>query len=173
MDMMAMVQNLTYGLYVTGAWDEENGRYSGHVIDAVAQLSMDEEPTVVASVMNTCYTKSLIEKEGVFVLSILPADVDPFVLANFGFQCGRDVSKWENVPYTLRGGFPVLDEAVAWVQFRVADKRVMGTHTAFFCHPTDAEALNPGKDPLRYADYFTKLKNPAMEAFQAFKQGTK
>jgi len=168
-----MAQNLTYGLYVTSVWDEANGRFGGHVIDAVAQLSMGEPPTVVASVLNTCYTQSLIEKEGVFSLSILPANVDPFVIANFGFQCGRDVSKWENVPHTLREGLPALDEAVAWVKFQVIDKRVMDTHMAFFCNPVAIEALHPDKEPLRYADYFTKLKAPAMAAFQERQAGMK
>jgi flavin reductase (DIM6/NTAB) family NADH-FMN oxidoreductase RutF len=121
--------------------------------------------------MNKNYSKGCIAEQGVFNLSILPEDVDPFVIANFGFQSSKDVAKWENVPHTERAGLTTLDSAVAWTQFRVIDKRVMGTHTAFFCVPVEVEYLNKDKEPLRYADYFTKLKDPAMAAFAAWKQG--
>jgi hypothetical protein len=52
----------------------------------------------------------------------------------------------------------------------VTDIREMGTHTAFFTVPTEADYLNGELEPLRYADYFTKLKTPAFAAFQAFKE---
>jgi flavin reductase (DIM6/NTAB) family NADH-FMN oxidoreductase RutF len=163
---------MTYGLYVISVRDAANGgRAGGFIIDAACQLSMDAEPTFVFSVMNKNYSKELIDKEGVFNLSILPTDAAPFVIGNFGFQSGRDAAKWENVPYTERAGLPVLDGAVSWARFLVTDRRVMGTHTAFFCTPAEAEYLNEGKEPLRYADYFTKLKEPVMAAFAAFQEG--
>jgi flavin reductase (DIM6/NTAB) family NADH-FMN oxidoreductase RutF len=169
MDINALFK-LTYGLYVIGVKDEANDRPGGFIIDAVAQISMDDEPTVIVSVMNKNYSKENIDKQGVFNLSILPEDVDPFVIANFGFQTSKEVDKWVNVPHTLKAGLPVLDSAIAWVQFKVIDKRVMGTHTAFFCTPVDAEVLADGKNPLIYADYFSKLKDKTMQAFREFKE---
>jgi flavin reductase (DIM6/NTAB) family NADH-FMN oxidoreductase RutF len=169
MEINALSTKLTYGLHVISVYDKANDRPAGFVIDAVCQLSMDEPPTVVFSVMNKNYSKNCIKDAGVFNFSILPESVDPFVLANFGFQTSKDVSKWDNVPYTLRAGLPVLDQAISWAQFKVTDLREMGTHTAFFTVPTEAEYLNGDLIPLRYADYFTKLKEPAFAAFKAFK----
>ncbi|GHU62898.1 hypothetical protein AGMMS49983_05230 [Clostridia bacterium] len=170
MDMNALATKLTYGLHVISVQDQANDRPGGFIIDAVCQLSMDVPPTIVFSVMNKNYSKDLIKTEGVFNLSILSESVDPFVIANFGFQSSKDISKWENVPYTLRAGLPVLDEAVSWGQFRVTDIREMGTHTAFFTVPTESEYLNGELIPLRYADYFTKLKEPAFAALKAFQE---
>jgi flavin reductase (DIM6/NTAB) family NADH-FMN oxidoreductase RutF len=170
MEINALATKLTYGLHVVSVPDTAHARPAGFIIDAVCQLSMDEPPTVVFSVMNRNYSKDCIKAEGVFNLSILPVSVDPFVIANFGFQSSKDAAKWDNVPHTLRAGLPVLDQAVSWGQFKVTDLREMGTHTAFFCVPTEADYVNGDLEPLRYADYFTKLKEPAFAAFRAFKE---
>jgi flavin reductase (DIM6/NTAB) family NADH-FMN oxidoreductase RutF len=171
MDTGALTKKLTYGLYVIGVKDAENGgRFAGFVIDAVCQISSGEEPIVLCSVMNKNYSKDCIAKEGVFNISVLPDDVDPFIIANFGFQSSKDVSKWENVAFELKAGLPVIPEAISWAQLKVKDIRVLDTHTAFFCVPVETDYLNENKEPLRYADYFTKFKEPALKAFQAFKE---
>jgi len=173
MDTNALATKLTYGLHVISVKDAEHGgRPAGFVIDAVCQLSMGEEPLVVFSVMNKNYSKDCIAKEGVFNFSILPVDVDPFIIANFGFQSSKDVSKWDNVEHEIKAGLPVLPSAISWAQFNVKDIRVLDTHTAFFCVPVEIEYLNKDKEPVRYADYFTKLKAPAFAAFEAFKSKT-
>lgn len=161
---------MTYGLYVISVKDAEHGgRPAGFVIDAVCQLSMGEEPVIVCSVMNKNYSKDCIAKEGIFNISILPEDVDPFVLANFGFQSSKDVAKWENVDFELKAGLPVIPEAISWGQLKVTDSREMDTHTSFFCVPVEVGYLCEDKEPIKYADYFTKLKGPAFAAFQAYK----
>lgn len=170
MEINALAQKLTYGLHVVGATDAENGRSCGFIIDAVCQLSMGDEPVVVFSVMNGNYTKDCILKERVFNLSILPDDVDPFIIANFGYQSSKNVSKWNNVDYEIKAGLPVIPSAVSWAQLKVLDHRVFDTHTAFFCTPLEAEYLNAEKTPLRYADYFTQFKDRAFAAFQAYKE---
>ncbi|MDR0854307.1 MAG: flavin reductase family protein [Clostridiales Family XIII bacterium] len=164
------LNKLSYGLYVTGVRDEANDRVTGHICDAVAQLSMGEKPQVVVSIMNKNYTKDCIEKSGEFTLSVLPDTVDPFVIGNFGFQSGKDVSKWPNVPHNVVDGLPILCEAVSYVRLKVIDKRVMDSHTAFFCEAIGGEVLHEDKTPLIYADYFKELKDLVMAAFTAFKE---
>jgi flavin reductase (DIM6/NTAB) family NADH-FMN oxidoreductase RutF len=164
------LNKLSYGLYVTGVKDEANGRLSGHICDAVCQLSMGETPQVVVSIMKGNYTRECIEQTGEFTLSVLPETVDPFVIGNFGFQSGREVDKWPNVPHSVIDGLPVLSEAISYVRLKVIDKRVMESHTAFFCEPIGGSVLHDDKTPLLYADYFKELKNLVMEAFTAFKE---
>jgi flavin reductase (DIM6/NTAB) family NADH-FMN oxidoreductase RutF len=163
------LSKLSYGLYVTGVWDKTNGRLTGHIVDAVAQLSMGDNPIVVVSVMNQNHTRECVENVNEFTLSVLPEDVDPFVIGNFGFQSGRDADKWTQVPHTIVDGLPYLNEAVSYIRFKVVDKRVMNTHTAFFCEPIGGEVLHEEKTPLIYADYFKGLKDKVFEAFSAHK----
>jgi flavin reductase (DIM6/NTAB) family NADH-FMN oxidoreductase RutF len=75
--------NLTYGLYVIGVKTEEG--YGGCIVDAVAQVSMAEAPNLVLGSMIKNFTNERIKAEGEFTLSILPANVNPFVL--FKFVC--------------------------------------------------------------------------------------
>jgi flavin reductase (DIM6/NTAB) family NADH-FMN oxidoreductase RutF len=167
----ALTKSLTYGLHVVSVRDSLQDRNAGFIIDAVCQISSGDEPIVLCSVMNKNYSKNCILGEKVFNLSVLPDDVDPFILANFGFQSSKDIPKWDNVSFELTEGLPIIPEAVAWAQMKVKDIREMDTHTAFFCVPVFAGYLNQGKNPVRYADYFTKIKEPAFAAFQAFKAG--
>lgn len=172
MDPTAL-HKISYGLYVISVKDEANNRNAGFVIDAVAQISMGEIPTIIFSVMNKNYCKDCIDKEGVFNFSILPKNVTPFIIANFGFQTSKEVDKWANIEHSEKFGLPIIDEAIACAQMKVIDKRVMDTHTTFFCNPVDAEVLNPDKTPLIYGNYFIDLKDKVMAAFKEFKASQK
>ena len=107
MDETALFK-LTHGLYVLGAVDEDNGgRLVGSIVDGVMQVA--NKPLIIAlSCHNRSYTKSCIEKSGRFSLSVLCQSVDPFVVANFGFQTSEKVDKWANVPYFVEDGLPYL-----------------------------------------------------------------
>ena len=96
---------LTHGIYVLGAKDEAQNRFCGSIVDGVMQVA--NKPVVVAlSCSNTSYTKECIESSGEFSLSVLCKDVDPFVVANFGFQTSREVNKWDNVKSVQKDGLP-------------------------------------------------------------------
>jgi flavin reductase (DIM6/NTAB) family NADH-FMN oxidoreductase RutF len=166
MDKEAL-QKFSYGLYVVGVKGKDY--FGGCIVDAVAQLSMQENPTIVLASMLQNETNRLIKEKSEFTLSVLPESVDPFVIGNFGFQSARDVDKWENVPYEVKDDLPVLKEALSFVRLNVQEKIELETHTAFICKTKDAEVLHDGK-PLIYADYFTKLKDKVMTAFMEFKK---
>jgi flavin reductase (DIM6/NTAB) family NADH-FMN oxidoreductase RutF len=168
MDKKAL-EKFSYGLYVLGV-KSDKGYYGGCIIDAVAQLDMAEKPTVVCSSMKQNESNRLVHKFGEFTLSVLPEDVDPFVIANFGFQSARDVEKWPNVDFVEKDGLPYLAKAISHVRLRVTDAIELSTHTAFVCETVDAFLGEAGGAPLIYADYFTKLKDAAMTAFSDFKK---
>ncbi|MDR0785352.1 MAG: flavin reductase [Treponema sp.] len=160
---------LSYGLYVVGVKKEE-GRFGGSVVDAVAQVAAGDQPALVLSSMKNNLTNALIKSAGRFTLSILPANADPFVVANFGFQSARDADKWANVPYSLKDGLPVLDCAIAFVNCNVIESKELGTHTLFICEIVDAQNGETAAKPLLYADYQENMKAAAGEAFKKFKE---
>jgi flavin reductase (DIM6/NTAB) family NADH-FMN oxidoreductase RutF len=100
---------LSYGLYVTGV-ETENGP-GGSVVDSVAQVSHGDPQRVALGSMNKNFTTESIKRTGEFTLSVLGQDIDPFVIANFGFQSARDpaIKKWDNVGHSVKDGLPVLD----------------------------------------------------------------
>jgi len=159
------LHKISYGLYIVGT--EIDGKYAGCVVDAFIQ-STSTPPTVILCSIKANQTNEAIRQRGEFTVSILGEDVDPFVIANFGFQSGRNVDKWANVPHKIVDGLPVLEKAVAFLRCRVTEAKELSTHTAFFCDVTDAW-LGEG-EPLIYGDYQKSMKTKAMEAFKAFKE---
>ncbi|MDR1728099.1 MAG: flavin reductase [Acidobacteriota bacterium] len=166
MDETALYK-ISYGLYVVGVKAE--GRFGGCVVDAVAQVSSGKPPMVILGSMNNNQTNRRIKEGCEFTLSVLPEDVHPFVIANFGFQSAQDADKWANVRHTVSDGLPVLDDAVAYLRCKVAEAKELATHTVFFCEVADAwKGANAAK-PVVYGDYQATMKPAAVAAFKAYK----
>lgn len=166
MDQRAF-SKLTYGLYVAGVKDPA-GRFCGSLVDAVAQVAMGSRPYVALGSMNKNYTTEVLLQTGLFTLSVLPADAEPFVLADFGFQSGRNIDKWANVTFEVYNDLPVLKSSVARLLCRIDSMRIFETHHLFVAEIIEADHI--GGEPLIYADYFTRLKGPVAEAFKIYKQ---
>ena len=159
------LHKLSYGLYVTGV---QNGQgFGGCVVDAFMHTTESPATAVLCS-MQRSLSNALIKERRAFTLSVLPNDVDPMVIANFGFQSARAADKWAHAEHTMRGGLPALACACAGLLLRVTDLRELSTHTLFFCDIEDA--WTGEGDPLLYAEYQRSLKQATMAAFQALKQ---
>lgn len=157
---------LTHGLYILGAAD--NGRPVGSVVDAVMQVA--NKPVVIAlSCNNQSYTKECIERTGVFGLSVLCKGVDPFVIANFGFQSSRSIDKWENVDYCIRDGVPYLNDNIATVRCKVLQSIKYDSNTLFIAEVQDC-ANGKSCEPLTYMDYRSYFKDEVIKRFNEVKQ---
>lgn len=165
MDNTALYR-LSYGLYVIGVKNGDG--FGGCVVDSFAQVGSGKTPMVLLSSMNTTNTCGLIEENGEFTVSVLAKEVDPFVIANFGFQSSKDTDKWDNVPHVEVKGLPVLVDAAAYLRCKVEEVKKLDTHTLYLCSVEDAW-LGEG-EPLLYADYRKpELKNAVRDAFAEFK----
>ncbi|MDR1565015.1 MAG: flavin reductase family protein [Oscillospiraceae bacterium] len=159
------LNKLTYGLYVTGVKNGED--YGGSIVDALIQAA-DSPALLVLSSMKSSNTNALIKQTGEFAVSVLPQDVDPFIIANFGFQSSRTVSKWANVPHTIKEGLPYLNCAAAQIRCKLVELKELGTHTLFFAEVIEASANDDSKS-LSYEDYNTRLKTEAAKAFSEYR----
>lgn len=161
--------SLTHGLYILGAVDAK-GRLVGSTVDAVMQVA--NKPLVIAlSCNNNSYTKECIEQSGVFSLSVMGKTVDPFVVANFGFQSSRIVDKWNNVDYKLCNGLPFLSENIAELHCKVLQKIIYDSNTLFTAEVTGCSKTTGG-EPLTYFDYRSSFKTDVMKSFEEFKKNT-
>jgi len=166
MDSTAL-HRLSYGLYIVGV-KTPNG-FGGSVVDAVAQVSSDNPPNLILSSMKRNYTNELIKAEEEFTLSILTEDINPLVVAIFGFQSARTADKWSHVPHDFKDGLPVMKDAAAWMRCRVIETKELSTHSMFICQVTDAGNGTTQAKPLLFGEYQKTMKNNAIEAFKAFK----
>ena len=166
MDAKALYK-ISYGLYVLGC--KIDGKVAGCVVDAFIQSTSSPVPTVILCSIQANQTNEAIKQTGEFTVSVLGTNVDPFVIANFGFQSGRTADKWANVPHSRSGDLPVLDNAVSYMRCKVTESKELSTHTVFFCDVVDAW-LGEG-EPLIYGDYQNSgMKGKAQAAFQEFKE---
>jgi flavin reductase (DIM6/NTAB) family NADH-FMN oxidoreductase RutF len=164
---------LSYGLYVTGV-QTANG-FGGSVVDSVSQISHGDPQRIAFGSMNKNFTTESIRQSGEFTMSVLGHDIDPFVIANFGFQSARDpqIKKWDNVKHTIKDGLPVLDGALSFIRLGVEEITVYDTHTLFIAAVKDAWLGESDASPLLYSEYLESGKNEVFAAFEAYKKSKK
>ena len=91
MDTKAMYK-LTYGLFVltTKQGDKDNGCIINTAIQAAS------EPNQMSICVNKAnYTHDLIKESGKFNVSVISEDAKFELFKRFGFQCGKNVDKFE------------------------------------------------------------------------------
>lgn len=157
--MQDALYTFTNGLYVVGACNQPH--FAGALVDAVTQISA-EPPMIMLSMMNHSHTKSCIDKTNEFSLSVLPDDIDPFVVANFGFQSSFNIKKWEQVDYTIHHNLPYIKDSLAQIRLRVVDKIIYPHNTLFIAEVVETYETKQG-NPLTYKYYREHLK-PICEA---------
>lgn len=152
---------ISNGLYVLSSCKE--GNFSGSIVDAVSQISA-EPPLIMVSCMNTSHTKECIGQTGEFALSVLSKDTAPSVIANFGYQSGKNVNKWEHADKVIIGGLPYIPNALAKIRAKVKNKLIYPNNTIFIAEVTDAFDVRAG-EPLTYKNYRDGFKGECLKAF--------
>ncbi len=160
MDKKAL-HKITYGLYIVSSTDGND--LNGQIANSVFQVT-SQPPRVAVALHKDNFTHELIEKSGVFSVSVLEQETPFKFIGLFGFRSGRDVDKFRDLNYKIgRSGAPiVLEHALAWMEFTVHMKVDVGTHTLFVGGLEEAEILKEGP-PLTYDYYHRVLKGKSPE----------
>lgn len=148
--------NLTYGLFVLTSRDEKD---NGCIVNTAVQVS--EAPNRMAiSVQMGNQTREIIEKTGVFNVSVLTEDVPFEVIRHFGMQSGRDMDKFAeftSVKRSHNGLYYLTKHTNAMFSCKVCEKLDLGSHMMFVGEITESKALS--KEPsCTYAHYHKAIK---------------
>lgn len=147
---------LSYGLYVLTA--REDGRDCGCIVNTVTQLT--ENPTRIAlSVNKQNFTNEVIQRTGVFNISVLTEAAPMDLFRRFGFQSGRDVDKFAGrTDPTSENGLRYIDgPANALISGKVEQAIDCGTHMLYIALVTEARKLSDAPS-MTYAYYFANVK---------------
>ncbi len=153
---MAATYDLTYGLFVLTARDEKD---NGCICNTAVQVA-SEPLRLMVSVQMGNYTREMIEKTGVFNVSVLTEDVSFETIRHFGMQSGRDVDKFAAYTAVERShnGLTYLTEACnAMFSCRVVEKKDLGSHMMFIGEVTEAKTLKKAPS-CTYAHYHKAIK---------------
>lgn len=138
---------ITQGMYVLTAGD------GGCVVDAVSQISGDENPLISVAVMKKNRTNQLMKENERFALSVLPKDgCDPDIIKTFGFTSSRDTDKFANIPATEVAGAKTLNDCLGYMVCEKVHEMDNTTHTLFLGRLVEGDVLNDA-EPMSYGYY--------------------
>ncbi len=144
---------LSHGVYVvtTRAGEKINGMTAAWV----SQVSLNPL-LVMVSIAPPRYTHTLIEESGIFAINVL--SLDQVELAKrFGYKSGRKIDKFAGLEIlTAETGAPILPQAYAYLDLKLAHTFTAGDHTLFVGEVVDAKILHPQGQPLIFkkSDFF-------------------
>ena len=164
MDQNALFK-LSYGLFVLTA--RENGKDNGCIINTVMQVT-DTPKRIQIAVNKQNLTHDMIAATGEFNVSVLSQDAVFWVFQHYGFQSGRDVDKFANIPESrAANGIRYVEGCTnAYLSGKVYQTVDCGTHTVFFADVTDAKILSQ-EPSMTYQYYFDHVKPKPQPAQQA------
>ena len=164
MDNTALFK-LSYGLFVLTA--RQDGKDNGCIINTAMQVT-DEPLRIQIAVNKKNLTHDMILKTGEFNLSVLSEDAVFWIFQHYGFQSGKEVDKFANIPpaRTENGLRYVEGCSNAVISGKVFSTVDCGTHTVFFADVTDAKVLSdvPSMTYQYYFDHVKPKPEPAKKA---------
>jgi flavin reductase (DIM6/NTAB) family NADH-FMN oxidoreductase RutF len=118
----------------------------GCAANAVSSLSL-APPMMLVCLARTSSTHSQLIRSGVFAINILGDSPQSRALCDA--FASKKTDKFSGLEYRLgKAGVPILDQAIGWLECRLADAYDSGDHTIFIGNVLAAEAID-GK-PLAY-----------------------
>ena len=157
-----------YTLFVLSA--QTNGFDNGCIINTACQVTSTPNRLTIA-VNNANFTTEMVEKSGVFNLSVLDETAPFSIFETFGFRSGRDGSKLAGVEYARseNGLLYLPAHTAAYLSCKVESITDLGTHKLFLAQVTDGRTLS-SEPAMTYAYYHAHVK-PRPEAPKSGKKG--
>ena len=148
-------RSMSYGVYVVSTVD--HGRPTGCIANSIMQIT-SSPATIAVSINHDNYTNRCIEASGMFAFSILSETSDPGLIGTFGFQCGKDVNKFDGIAYETVEGMPVVKDSCGYVVCKVIDRMETATHTVFLGEVVEGDVYEGAGDAMTYAYYHKVVK---------------
>ncbi len=146
---------ISYGLYIVCSGNENEK--AGYIANTAFQVTA-EPPKIAISCNKDNYTTKILDKTGVYSISVLKQDASPEIIGLFGYKSGKETNKFKDTKViTGETGVPIVTEdCLAWFECKVTDTIDVGTHVIYV-----AEIINNGlledSDPLTY-EYYRNVK---------------
>lgn len=156
------LHKISYGLYVVSAHRDE--AINGQIANTVFQIT-SQPATLAVSINKNNYTHECIETCGSFVVNVLNENTPMTFIGRFGFRCGRDIEKFDNIKYRLSHlGNPILEEhSIAYLEANVDKVIDVDTHRLFIGKVVDGDIISDG-EPMTYAYYHLAKKGKSPKA---------
>lgn len=144
--------SISYGLYIVSSGDMNKG--NGYISNTFFQVTSDP-PRFATCCNKNNYTAEFMKNSGSFAVSVLHTDTSSEIFSRFGYKCGRDIDKLEgmSVKYGKTGVPIVLNDSIAFFEFKIIQTIDIGTHLMFIGDLVQAEMIDGTKEPITYQYY--------------------
>ena len=145
-----------------------DGKDYGCIINTAGQVAAGDPKKITISVIKKNNTCDMVMKAGKFNISILTEDTPYSVFQHFGFQSGRDVDKFADVPYEDRmaNGIRYIPQYTnAVLSCEVIEHYDLETQMLYIANVVEAKVLSnaPSCTYGYYHAHIKPKKNPAPE----------
>lgn len=166
----AAFHTLSCGLFVVTAVDED-GRKVGCVANTLLQVTSSPAQAIIA-LNKENFTEQVIERTGVFGVSVLDQDCTLETIGTFGFHTSAEIDKFADISFELDGnGIPfLLDGVASRFSLEVKQRLDAGTHVIFVGEVVEAEKLST-TEPLTYAYYHSVMKGKTPPKASSYIEG--
>jgi len=128
-----------------------DGKMNGITVAWLTRVSWDP-PMIAISIGKTRYSHELLLKSQGFAVCIM-GEEGREAAEYFGTVSGRDVDKFKKFKYqTTKGGYPIPEGTIAYLECRITGKCEAGDHTIFIGHVEHQEVLKDEK-PLIFGEH--------------------
>lgn len=147
---------VSYGLYVVCSGDKNRG--NGFISNTVFQVTAEPAKFAVCCNKNN-YTAEFIQRYNAFSVSVLEQNVSSDLIGSFGYKTGKEFDKMagRSVRYGDTGVPILLNESIAFFEFKLLQTIDAGTHLIFIGELVNAEIIDNSKEPLTYL-YYRQVK---------------
>lgn len=148
--------HITYGLYIVSSGNTKNG--NGYISNTVFQITSSPAKFAISCNKDN-YTSELIQKFKTFSVSVLHRNTKPETFGTFGFKTGKTFNKLKgmNIKSGKTGTLIILDDSIAYLEFKLTETIDEGTHLLFIGELVDAQIIDKNLEPITYA-YYRNLK---------------
>jgi flavin reductase (DIM6/NTAB) family NADH-FMN oxidoreductase RutF len=159
-DIARLFHSLTHGVYIIGVAD--GGRVNAFTAACVMLASFD--PPHLAVAVNAHHSSyRMLKASGSFSVNVLKRTQMAFA-QNFAGPASAEkmaFAAWS----TARTGAPLLTDALAWFECRLAGELPAGTHTLVLGRVINGSLLDSGAEPLNYREVTALDEEYAASAF--------
>ena len=146
---------------VTVVTSRLDGELHGMTANALTSVSL-EPPLVLVCIARSADSHDIIDKSGVFALSILGWDQEALSV-HFAVKDPAGAHRLDDVPYnTGATGAPIIDGSVAYVDCRVVERFPGGDHTIFVGEVVDCGRLNDREPLIFFQGAYARLAGPPL-----------
>ncbi len=156
------LNNISYGLYVLSARDGDKDNCC--IINTAQQVTAF--PFKISVTVNKAnYTCEMIDKTGLFNISVLSENATFDIFEQYGFKSGRNTDKvGGNLPRTENGIIYINSVANTVISAKVTNTVDLGTHLLFIGDVTETLSLN-NVPSATYSYYHKNIKpKPAVQS---------